>query len=153
MIDTISEVIIKSLAVIFKLNDKSVNVVEDPNLEFFDNHNNWLQLDEYIFILNQIIHHLIIETRTFLTETTLVELLDNNFNVELPNKFVISVRSKDMPCDVYFTPGVVQSIFYKDLSIITNTSITLAKDINDVHRLYSGPYNQIFLFKNIDEIF
>ena len=153
MINNISETIIKLLSVVYKLNDKSTNVVEDPNLEFCDN-STWEPDDAYDFVLNQIIHHLIIETKSFLTDkNTTIELLDNNFNVPLPDNFVVSVRSKELPCDVYFTPSIVSSRFYDDLSVITNTNIKLAKDVNSVHILYSGQYNQVYVFKNSDEVF
>lgn len=145
IMDSISSFIIKLLSDTFKIGQGNQSIgIEDDKIPFV-----FKSAYTYNFILKQIIYHLIIESKSFLTDqNTKIIFIENNTENKLEsNNYIVSVRARNFPCDIYFDNGIVNSTIYPELSLITNTRIVRCNE-DDEYLLSSGPFNQLYLFKN-----
>jgi len=161
IIETIPEVIIRILAENFKLYDKNQkSIIENNETECLNEdllNNEALLTKAYTFILEQIVYHLIIDSKSFLTDkNTNIEFKEKNTNIILDKNYLVAIRNKNMPCDIYFSPLTYISEFYDKISWVTNTTITTQHtddESNDKIILNTGVFNQVYVFKNSDSIF
>ena len=159
IIDSISAFIIKLLSDTFKIGQGNQSIaIEDDKIPF-----EFKSDDVYHFIVKQIIYHLIIESKSFLTDpNTKITFVEKNMGNRLnSDKYIVSVRARNFPCDIYFDNEIIDSSIYFQLSLMTNTTIVKDLDGMDpitgydtgVRFLNSGPFNQLYLFENSNGIF
>jgi len=128
---------------------KGNNVIEDPDMII--NSTEEEEQDASGFIINQIIYHLIVETKSFLTDVdTNITLAENNFNIKLDHNKFVSIRTDVIPGDFYIHDDNIDLPFMNKLMILSNTNIT--KKENEII-LSSDPFNQIYIFekKNVNK--